>query len=141
MPNTENINKVIAFLEQEHNRFQFDMDLWTEADSCGTTACIGGTCELIMRVEEDGPVDYLSVDKMLDIASSVNYEEMDHQEIANWLGIDKDVVYNLFFTGVSMDLIGRDRKRAIEALKCLRDNPDTRPNTLLGWMREKWDRC
>lgn len=98
-----NIDRVIEFLEAEKS-LKFDMSCWLlgplsfwDADEpdfhhvpvCGTAACIGGTCHLLFKLNEDGETynDYESGSGEFDATEWI-FEGLDLKAPAEELGRD-----------------------------------------------------
>lgn len=101
MPNTENIDKLIRALKEEDlvyggKSVHFNMNMWLEQLSCGTKACMGGHCEIIMR--QEGAQRFFTSD------------------VGEWLGLDENEIHELFFNWEGEV----DNARAIRVLENLK---------------------
>lgn len=73
--NLENIARLVAAIKEEISGF--DMDSWRQKTDCGTVACIGGHCEILMG-------------KTLEDTRSL-------EDAADWLGLRKATAKELFY--------------------------------------------
>ena len=114
--NIENIDKVIAMIENEKNFFA--MSHWDRGhigglkdypeNVCGTPACIGGWAEAIMMFEAGLP-------KTTSLPSN-------WQNVAEWLGLDRDQGNDLFYP--ANEGINASREQALAHLRYIRDEGD-----------------
>lgn len=91
--NQKNFDKLIEAIRSEAHRF--DMTIWCEKSACGTVACIGGHCLILMGADEDTSVS----------------------EIAEWLGISAGTALALFYPGVTSRWFAITREQAIGAIQ------------------------
>lgn len=74
--NLENMARLTAAIKAEI--YEFDMGTWRWDTSCGTAACIGGHCEILLNKPRDSAY-------------------MPFKEAANWLGLDEAGAQELFY--------------------------------------------
>ena len=112
MANKENIQSLIELMERiADNEIKFDMQFWivelqNRVEECGTLACIGGFCDMVMREKE--LETQLSLEDLLkEFPTRKNLEledyvqdrvtKYDDQDRTVFLGITKDQGQQLFF--------------------------------------------
>ena len=127
MPNVQNIDKLINFLQTE--QAGFDMSDWifpprgvihkerTGAE-CGTVACIGGSINLLMMIAESGEIDLSDPGSLYMDAQDLNLTGT--IKCAHWLGVDGSLAHSLFYGHRSVRLIGQNRERAVQTLTAIR---------------------
>lgn len=115
--NTDNINRVIDRIEREPDH-RFDMAQW-----CGTAACIGGWCEILLH--EDAANRMLpSTASNLDAAKDALVKKLDQpvliddEQVHEFLGITFDEAEELFYPGAFFQ---KTKPVALECLRHLRD--------------------
>ena len=141
MANKENIQSLIELMEKvADNEIKFDMQFWmielqNPVEECGTLACIGGFCDIVMRQKElETQLSLEDLLKEFPISPNLELEDnvqdrltkYDDQDRTVFLGITRGQGHQLFFPE-RWQSIG-DRKitkdEAIQVLVNLRDTDE-----------------
>ena len=117
--NKENMQKVLDFIQQEHEHYKFDMGDWCEFYSdedtpCHTAACIGGTCNLLQYAEGIMKPIQTVLEEICERQSVNLSNSIDARE---WLEITLDEGNQLFLGDDYKNYQGISREEAIAALK------------------------
>jgi hypothetical protein len=102
----ENRKALFEFLERQNANGLFGMSEWSKYDphACGTVACIGGSAAILM-IKENPEWQKLFTPN-----------DVNNEEVAEWLGISEDVAYQLFYPEAFESYSSITYDMAVEAL-------------------------
>ena len=103
MANKENIQSLIELMERiADNEIKFDMQFWivelqNPVEECGTLACIGGFCDMVMREKElETQLSLEDLLKEFPITNNLQLEDNVTDRVTKYDDLDRSV-----FLGIS----------------------------------------